>query len=118
MLELYATIFYHELVSIVVFFCIYILQDIAVCNVHYVRKLLYLALHWLKSIFFCCQLKYGADLTIRSPHQETPLHVAAGKAHLDVVKVLVENGSNVNGNKVNPLSSIFVWISQFVFSAE
>ena len=39
---------------------------------------------WLHSILFT------------SPHQDTPLHLAAKGGHLDTVKYLVEKGANIH----------------------
>ena len=31
-----------------------------------------------------------------SPHQKTPLHLAAGKGHVDIVRYLVDKGADLN----------------------
>ena len=37
-----------------------------------------------------------STIFVHSPHQHTPLHDAAHKGHVDIVRYLVEQGANIN----------------------
>ena len=42
------------------------------------------------------EVESGAEVDARSRSSSTPLHFAAFKDHIDVVRFLVENGADVN----------------------
>src|SRR5687768_7408789 len=41
-------------------------------------------------------LSYKADVNAKDDERETPLHVAVRKASLEIIRLLVENGADVN----------------------
>ena len=66
-------------------------------------------------------------LFIYSPHQFTPLHIAAKAGHVDTVRCLVDKGANINikdGNKVREqeysavsklVLLVRVWLGMYFF---
>lgn len=52
-------------------------------------------------------LKFGADLNASGEVGDRPLHLAAAKGFLDIVKLLMAEGSKANGETRDSDSSVF-----------
>ena len=44
-------------------------------------------------------IKKGADVDAQNNDSLTPLHCAAGKAHIDVMEILIKHGARVSGGR-------------------
>ena len=62
---------------------------------------------WKKSISSRSFLDNGADVNALDATNASPLHLAAFQGHVDVVKLLVQNGAKVNAEMRNRISGHF-----------
>ena len=58
-------------------------------------------------------IELGADVNLSPENNLTPLHAAVGYNHIDVARILIENGADVNAKTAFPSSSQYTWSPHF-----
>ena len=56
-------------------------------------------------------MDWPCSILFASPHQETPLHLAADEGHVDTVKFLVQKGANIHSkDDVGVSEWVYYWL--------